>query len=59
MLTLGDGVSGVIIFSTLLDTSVIFCNASRVGSSASKLGVVVEGRDVRMVIMSVATCLRK
>ena len=51
--------SGFGSFSALLSVSVIFCRALRVGSPASKLGDVVEGGTVRMVIISVAACLKK
>ena len=57
--TLGDGVGGFGSFSALLIVSAIFCRALRVGYPASKLGVVVEGGDVMMVIISVAACLKK
>ena len=57
--TLGDGVGGFGSISALLSVSVIFCRALHVGSPASKLSVVVEGGAVRMVIISVAACLKK
>ena len=38
--TLGDGVGGFGSFSALLNISAIFCRALRIGSPASKLGVV-------------------
>ena len=57
--TLGDGVGGFGSFSTLLSVSVIFCRAMRAGYPASKLGIVVEGGAVRMVVIFVATCLKK
>ena len=49
---------GFIMFSALLSVSAIFCRELRVGSPASKLGVVVEGGAVRIVIMSGAACLK-
>ena len=57
--TLGDGVGGFGFFSVLLSVSAIFCRSLCVGSPASKLGVVVEGVAVRIVIMSVAIYLKK
>ena len=45
-------------FSALLSISAIFCRVLRVESPASKLGVVVEGGVVRMVIIYVAACLK-
>ena len=47
------------IFSALLSVSAIFCRALRVSSPTSKLGIVVECGAVRIVIMSVAACLKK
>ena len=57
--TLGDCVGGFGSVSALLSVSVIFCRALRVGSPDSKLGVIVRGGDVRMVIISIAVCLKK
>ena len=57
--TLRYGVGGFGSVSALLSVSAIFCSALRVGSPASKLGVVVEDGAVRMVIISVAACLKK
>ena len=57
--TLGDGVGGFGSFSDLLSVSAIFCRALRVESPASKLGVIVEGGAVRMVIISIAACQKK
>ena len=57
--TLRDGVGGFGSFSALLSVSVIFCEELRFGSPTSKLGVVVKGGAIRMVIMSVAAYLKK
>ena len=58
--TVGDGMGGFGSISALLSASAIFCRALHVGYPASKLGVVVViGGVVRMVIISVAACLKK
>ena len=57
--TLGGSVGGFGNISALLIFSALFCRALRVRSPVSKLGVVIEVGAVRMVIMSVATCLKK
>ena len=44
--------------SALLSVSATFCRSLCVGSPASKLGVVIEGGTIRMVIISVAICLK-
>ena len=51
-----NGVGG---FSALLNASAIFCKELCVESSVSKLNIVVKGGDVRIVIMSIASCYRK
>ena len=61
-ITLGDGASartGSGILSIRLSCFANVSKALRTGSPASKLGVVVDGGCVRIVIMSVAACLRK
>ena len=61
-ITLGDGASvrtGSGILSTRLSCLANVSKALRTGSPASKLGVVVDGGCVRIVIISVAACLRK
>jgi hypothetical protein len=61
-ITLGDGGSvrtGSGILSTRLSCHANVSKALRTGSPASKLGVVVDGGCVRIVIISVAACLRK
>ena len=55
--TFGDGVGGFGSFSALLGVSTIFCRALRIGSPAFKLGVVVEGGDIRIRIIYIAACL--
>ena len=56
--TLGDGVGGFGSFFTLLSASEIFYRALRVGSPTLKFGVFVESGALRMVIISVAACLK-
>ena len=61
-ITLGGGasvMSGSGIFSTRLSCFANVSKALRTGSPASKLGVVVDGGFVRIVIISVAACFRK
>ena len=48
-----------IISTTLLSTVAISRSAFLVGSPAWREGVVVEGGAVRIVIISVAACLKK
>ena len=55
MSTLGGSGRVSILFSCVASSS----NAFLTGSPACNVGVVVEGGLVRMVIMSVAACLRK
>ena len=60
--TLGDGVStltGSGMVSILLSCVANSGNAFLTGLPSCKVGVVVDGGLVRMVIMSVAACLRK
>ena len=60
--TLGVSVSiltGSGIVSILFNCFANVSKALRTGSPASKLGVVVDGGFVRMVMISVAACLRK
>ena len=56
--TLGDGVGEFRSFSTLLSASVIFYRVLCVGSPVCKLGGGFECGTVRMVLMSVAACLK-
>ena len=56
---LGDGVCGFRSLSALLSVSAIVFIALRVVSPTSKLGAAVEGGAIRIVIMSVATCLKR
>ena len=61
-ITLGGDVSimtGSGIFSTRLSCFANVSKALRTGSPASKLGVVVDGGFVRIVMISVAACFRK
>ena len=55
--TLGDGVSRFGSVSALLSVSTLFCRALRVGSLASKLGVVIEGSAIRMDDDNFCSCL--
>ena len=60
--TLGGAVSiltGSGIVSILFNCFANVSNALRTGSPASKLGVVVEGGFVKIVMISVAACFRK
>ena len=51
--TLGDGVGRFRTFSALLSLSTISCIVLHVASPVSKLGVIVEGGTVRIMIISV------
>ena len=62
VLTLGDAATGtgwIGIISTLFICVANVSNAFLTGSPASRLGVVVDGGCVSMVMISVAACLRK
>ena len=56
---LRDGVGGFGSFSALLSVSATFFRVLRAGYPASKLGVVVEGGVIRMVLISIVACLKK